>query len=551
MALLGLNGYIVEVEADIGQTLPNFVILGLPDASLNEAKERIRSAAQNSGIPLSRRKITANLIPASLPKRGSGFDLSKVNTRHMKNSVRLVGIYTRISNDKEGAGLGVQRQEEDCRKLAASLGWKVVEVYTDNDISAYQRRKARAGYNRMLRDLESGKLTAILAWHTDRLHRRTAELETFIQVVESTAAEVATVRGGQLDLSTPDGRMVAKFHGAIAQREVEHGRDRITRAKQQAAEAGRWRGGRRPFGYEADGKTIRAAEAEVIRNAANAFIAGQSLRSIARELADSGVTTASKQGVPMDEIALRNILLRARNAGLVEQRGQVVATAEWEPVLTEDTWRAVISKLADPARTTTTGSARRWIGSGLYVCGVCSGKVRVSMTSGGYRVYRCKKATGHVSRAVDTVDDYVLPVIAGVLNKPGKLRELLAPSGVDTGPLSAEAAALRLRRDQLAIDYAAGNLNGAQVRLATETLDAKIADVESRLAAAGLASGMADLATAPDPGRAFLDASLGRKRAIIDALATVTIKPQRRGRPKGWKSGEPYFDPSSVEVVPK
>ncbi|GAA2853899.1 YifB family Mg chelatase-like AAA ATPase [Paenarthrobacter ilicis] len=76
MALVGLNGFIVEVEADIGQTLPNFVILGLPDAALNEAKERIRSAAQNSGLPLSRRKITANLIPASLPKRGSGFDLA-------------------------------------------------------------------------------------------------------------------------------------------------------------------------------------------------------------------------------------------------------------------------------------------------------------------------------------------------------------------------------------------------------------------------------------------------------------------------------------------
>ncbi len=76
IALVGLNGYIVEVEADIGQTLPAFVLLGLPDASLNEAKERIRSAAKNSGIPLSRRKITANLIPASLPKRGSGFDLA-------------------------------------------------------------------------------------------------------------------------------------------------------------------------------------------------------------------------------------------------------------------------------------------------------------------------------------------------------------------------------------------------------------------------------------------------------------------------------------------
>lgn len=76
VALVGLNGHVVEVEADIGQTLPNFVLLGLPDASLNEAKERIRAAAHNSGIPLSRRKITVNLVPASLPKKGSAFDLA-------------------------------------------------------------------------------------------------------------------------------------------------------------------------------------------------------------------------------------------------------------------------------------------------------------------------------------------------------------------------------------------------------------------------------------------------------------------------------------------
>ncbi|PYI37988.1 Mg chelatase-like protein [Arthrobacter psychrolactophilus] len=78
VALVGLNGHVIEVEADIGQTLPNFILLGLPDASLNEARERIRSAAQNSGIPLSRRKITVNLVPASLPKKGSAFDLAIV-----------------------------------------------------------------------------------------------------------------------------------------------------------------------------------------------------------------------------------------------------------------------------------------------------------------------------------------------------------------------------------------------------------------------------------------------------------------------------------------
>ncbi|WP_258802465.1 YifB family Mg chelatase-like AAA ATPase [Pseudarthrobacter sp. NS4] len=98
IALVGLNGYMVEVEADIGQTLPAFVILGLPDASLNEAKERIRSAAKNSGIPLSRRKITANLIPASLPKRGSGFDLAvTMAVLRAANDIRPTGRTVFIS----------------------------------------------------------------------------------------------------------------------------------------------------------------------------------------------------------------------------------------------------------------------------------------------------------------------------------------------------------------------------------------------------------------------------------------------------------------------
>ncbi|MFI7482867.1 YifB family Mg chelatase-like AAA ATPase [Kocuria sp. M1R5S2] len=76
VALIGLDGAMVEVEADIGQTLPAFSIVGLPDAALNEARERLRAAARNSGMPLSPRKLTVNLTPATLPKRGSLFDLA-------------------------------------------------------------------------------------------------------------------------------------------------------------------------------------------------------------------------------------------------------------------------------------------------------------------------------------------------------------------------------------------------------------------------------------------------------------------------------------------
>lgn len=78
VGLTGLEGRMVEVEADIGQSLPAFILLGLPDASLNESRDRVKSAAKNSGLPLSRRKITVNLMPADVHKRGSGFDLAIV-----------------------------------------------------------------------------------------------------------------------------------------------------------------------------------------------------------------------------------------------------------------------------------------------------------------------------------------------------------------------------------------------------------------------------------------------------------------------------------------
>ena len=75
VALLGVDGALVEIEADMGAGLPAFVIIGLPDTSLGEARDRVRSAATNSGCALPARKLTVNLSPASLPKQGSSFDL--------------------------------------------------------------------------------------------------------------------------------------------------------------------------------------------------------------------------------------------------------------------------------------------------------------------------------------------------------------------------------------------------------------------------------------------------------------------------------------------
>jgi magnesium chelatase family protein len=75
IALVGVEGHIVEVEVDLANGLPAMILVGLPDTALREARDRIRAAISNSDEQWPQRKITVGLSPASLPKRGSWFDL--------------------------------------------------------------------------------------------------------------------------------------------------------------------------------------------------------------------------------------------------------------------------------------------------------------------------------------------------------------------------------------------------------------------------------------------------------------------------------------------
>ena len=76
VALTGVRGDLVEVEADLSPQTPEFSIIGLPDKALGEAGRRVRNACTNRGLDLPKRRLTVNLSPASLPKRGSAFDVA-------------------------------------------------------------------------------------------------------------------------------------------------------------------------------------------------------------------------------------------------------------------------------------------------------------------------------------------------------------------------------------------------------------------------------------------------------------------------------------------
>jgi site-specific DNA recombinase len=466
---------------------------------------------------------------------------------------RRAAIYTRISQDREGAGLGVERQEADCRALAERLGWTIVAVHSDNDLSAYSG-KPRPGYLALLADLRAGTVDAVICWHTDRLHRSPSELEDYIAVCERGGVPTHTVKAGPLDLASPSGRMVARQLGAVARYEVEHMVERQQRARLQAATAGRWSGGRRPYGYGPDGVTLVQAEADALRWAATQVLAGMSLNAVAAQLNARGARTST--GRPWKPTELRRALVRPRNAGLMVHRGQVVGPADWPAILDEGTWRGVCAVLSDPTRRTNTSTARRWLLSGLAVCGVCGDPVRSTSAGGTSRGRRMKpgytcRSGKHVVRDAAECDRFVEQVILERLSRPDA-RDLLAPDRrTDTAALHARDTALRERLDELGRLYGDGAIDAPQLQAATAAIRAQRERITAELAAASRGSVLAGVADAPDPAKVWEGLDLSRRRAIVDTLATVTILPGRKGRRPGWRPGEPYFDPAGVRVDPK
>ena len=151
-------------------------------------------------------------------------------------------IYCRISEDRDGTGLGVERQELDCQKLAQDMGLVDIEVFTDNDISAYSVKK-RPQYLVMMERIKAGEFENLIAWASDRLHRSPRELEDFIETCESAKITIYTVKAGHLNLSSPDGRAFARILGSMARAESEKTSDRIQgKALEKAMNGETWGG---------------------------------------------------------------------------------------------------------------------------------------------------------------------------------------------------------------------------------------------------------------------------------------------------------------------
>lgn len=450
-------------------------------------------------------------------------------------------IYTRISLDSEGEALGVARQQQDCRDLAARDGLDVVAVFSDNDTGAStrSRKKTRPQYAEMLRRARAGEFSVIIAYSNSRLTRRPLELEELITLYEQHSVRITTVVSGNDDLTTADGRMVARIKGNVDAAEAERTAERVARKHLESAREGKPVAGTRPFGWQPGGRELDTKEAKLIREAADEIIAGVGTYSIAKRWNAAGVTTST--GRAWQGHLLARMMKSPRLAGWRIHQGKIAlgrdgqpVRGQWTPVLDQATHDAVVVALSpeEVRSRVPRKNARHYLLTGTVRCGVC-GSVMYG-NAAKYPTYGCS-GNGHVVAAsVGPVDDLVTRVVLAKLADVAL--DTPTPEFDGAGRLAeVEAAIARLMASFTARELSAEVVFPAVAQLEGERDELR--EQRRRIEAAEVGPDLTSV------DRAKWD-SMGvdeRRAAIETLLSAVLVRPatQRGNR----------FDPDRIEFV--
>lgn len=469
-------------------------------------------------------------------------------------------LYTRISLDQTGEGLGVARQRDALRGIADSRGWTITEDLSDNDLSAAGKVR-RPGFERLLELIATGLVDVVLAYAMDRITRNSRDAVRFLEAAQQAKVRVVLVNGGELDLASPMGQFAAEMSAGIAKLEIATKAERQRLANQQRAVRGVPVVVKRLFGYTHDRTALVTDEAEAVRSVFSDLLAGASVRSIAARLNAEGFTTplpkprdddqppAKRGGKPWTAEGVRQIAKNATYAGLRVYGGSEYP-GTWPAIVERDTWAAACRLLADPERWHGLSLARRWLGSNLYRCGVCEEAGTESLListyrsrpSGPVRIYRCQKAA-HLSVRAEPVDEFVSSVVVARLSRPDASALLIDNTAPDVDEIRQRAETIRARITDLGDLFEEGDLSKAEYQTRKHRLAERLAEAEAAMMDATRVPVLADLVSAEDVAGRWDTLDLDRQRAVVDTLATVTIVSPGVGRRS--------FDPDCVQIAPR
>lgn len=462
-----------------------------------------------------------------------------------------VVLYRRQSLDKLGDELGIDRQLKVCQRVAKSRGLTVDEVVTDNDVTA--SKHGRPGYGRLIQMVAAGQVQTIIILRIDRLLRLNDELEELIALVETKKVSVITAEG-EIDLSTPQGRLMARVLVSVARSEIEVKSARHKLANEQRAEQGLPHKGRRAFGYGSDGMTIVEDEAVILKELAHRFINGWTYNELTDWLNDSGYTTA--MGNQWYSVAVRQILTRKRYAGIRVHNG-VEYPAKWPVIWDEDTWARIQHSMRErSAKIGFRPQSRTYLLTGLLFCGACGAPMNGTTnydnrTREPRRAYRCNRlrgGCGKVSRSALPVDWWLRELICYRLDSP-QLSEMLGDSG-NSADLYGRQQALEAKLSTLLDDYADGTLTKQEYARAKSRVQSALDDVSRQVEQLHHDRTVGGLLMAGESIRNRWDMEAdGWRRSLIDLLVErVTIEPSVK-KPRIKIDGRTvYFDAAALDV---
>lgn len=444
-----------------------------------------------------------------------------------------MGIYTRLSQDRDGTQTATARQAADCRALAERNGWEVADLYEDTDLSGHRRGIVRPDYERMLADLRAGAIEGIVVWKLDRLTRQPGQFEAVIDACRDVEARLVSVHD-PADHTTPSGLAMMRVGMAFAAAESEVLSLRLRRQRAEAADAGRPNaGGLRPFGLTRDKRGVIEAEAALVREAAARALAGEAIGAICRDWHRRGVV--SSRGNPWEVTALRRMLVNPRLTGARVHHGRTIPSCEIPALLDADTHARLVALLAAPGRGKTPSWRARAL-SGLCACGRCGARMVVTTRRDRPR-YVCpsmagRDSCGRVVVTAEPLEALVGASIAATLDSPALTRAL---DGADprAAALADELDGLRARREALVSDHYVHHLLGRPDFIAAHAaIERRIAGVEAALARRRRLDLLADLQAGETVRDAWATRPVGWRRELAYAvLSGITIDPAPlRGR---------------------
>lgn len=431
-------------------------------------------------------------------------------------------IYARISLDVEGEGLGVARQTQDCEAKARSLGWTVNETYVDNDVSA-SKAVVRPEYERLMAAIADGSVKALVVYDLDRLTRKPAELESFIDLADKNGVELANV-SGDVDLTTGNGRMIARIKGAVARQEADRIGERVRRQKQQRASRGIPHKGRhRLFGYD-DNWNLIPSEAAVIAEAFKRRAFGESTTSIANDFTARGVKTVA--GRDWKSGTLSVTLTKHVYCGKVTLKGQVIADSAHPAIVDEATFNAAQKNLANDSKGT---NARKYLLSGFLVCELCLTPMKGNPSNHMYRCSSTYGGCGRLSVRIALADE--------VLTNLAFRKHQDAPQKPDVGrDYAAEIKAAEEARKVIQDGYEAGLYSIKEALPKINVIKKQIADLTKEQAASIPTLGIIGEVME------FDDLPLSQRRAFLSLyIDNVAVGPAR-------SRGNQPFDPARFNV---